>query len=146
VATTTASGRSAITVAASAWMFQRERVTAPAQQQQPVAQQIAQAAVLPVAQNAPAVEQQGRLAVNAFPWATITNIRNLESGDTIETNLVTPAPVELAPGRYEVTLTHPEHARAIVRTVTIEPDRDTALNVQFADADSLPDFGGGGTR
>jgi hypothetical protein len=87
----------------------------------------------------------GRLGINAFPWATITSIRNIDNDEQVEigTGLVTPAPVDLAPGRYEVTLTNPKFANPITRTVTIAPNGDSTLTVHFTDPDSaaLPDFG-----
>jgi serine/threonine-protein kinase len=95
--------------------------------------------------NAPAVP--GYLAINAFPWANVTRIRNLDLAQDIDIGpgLVTPAPpIDLAPGRYEVTLSNPNFERPITRNVTIVPGRDDTLNVQFADpaGASLPDFGG----
>jgi hypothetical protein len=58
---------------------------------------------------------------------------------------VTPAPIELAPGRYEVTVSHPDYPRSITRTVDVASGRDETLNVQFADpaTASLPPFEGG---
>jgi hypothetical protein len=88
----------------------------------------------------------GRLGINAFPWATVTSIRNLENGENVDigSSLVTPAPVDLAPGRYEVTLSNPRFAKQITRTVSIDPGAEATLNVQFSDptSASLPDFGG----
>jgi hypothetical protein len=62
----------------------------------------------------------------------------------IGASLVTPAPVDLAPGRYEVTLTNPRYAKSITREVTIASGGDATLAVHFADPHSavLPDFGG----
>jgi len=89
----------------------------------------------------------GRLAINAFPWATVTSIRNLENGEPVEIGprLLTPAMLEIAPGRYELTLTNPSHAKAIRRTVTVAGGKDAAVTVHFVDPAraALPDFGGG---
>lgn len=86
------------------------------------------------------------LGINAFPWAKVTSIRNLDNGQHIELRapMVTPAPIELAPGRYEVTLSNPNYEAEITRTVAVEAGRDETLNVQFTDPKraSLPDFGG----
>jgi hypothetical protein len=59
-------------------------------------------------------------------------------------DLVTPAPVDLAPGRYEVTLTNPKFAKPITREVIIASGGDATLTVHFTDpySVSLPDFGG----
>jgi len=86
------------------------------------------------------------LGINAFPWATVTAIKNIDNGQNIElaSPLVTPVPVDLAPGRYEVTLSNPNFAAPITRTVSIAAGSEQLLNVQFADPAeaALPDFGG----
>lgn len=83
------------------------------------------------------------LAINAWPWANVTSIRNADNGQTIELQgpLVTPAPVDLAPGRYEVTLSNPAFPNAITRTVEVASGQDNALHVQFSDP-KMPDLGG----
>jgi hypothetical protein len=111
---------------------------------------VVQAAAIPIQPPplAPAVRTTAprRLAINAFPWATIASIRNVENGEAVEigAKLVTPATIEVAPGRYELTLTNPHHARAITRTVTVANGEDAALTVHFTDPAraTLPDFGG----
>ena len=122
------------------WMFLRAK-PAPVPVQQPV-----QAATIPIAPqpSATPVAAPGRLGINAFPWAEVTSIRNLDNGETVDigSSLVTPAPVDLAPGRYEVTLMNPRFAKTITRTVSIDAGAEATLNVQFSDASSLPDFGG----
>ena len=94
----------------------------------------------------PVAAAAAHLGINAFPWATITSIRNLDNGQTIEmpSPLVTPAPVDLAPGRYEVTLSNPNFAKPITREVSVAAGGEQTLNVHFADPASatLPDFGG----
>ena len=92
-----------------------------------------------------AIAQPGRLGINAFPWANVKSIRDLDSGKdvAIAADLITPAPVELPPGRYEVMLTNPQFAQPITRTVAIDAGADETLNVTFRDPASaaLPDFG-----
>lgn len=108
------------------------------------------AATLPAGQPRTAVPSEanvrrGRLAINAFPWANVTSIKNLENGEQVELGgkLITPAPVDLAAGRYEVTLSNPQFRKPITRTVTIDPGADAMLTVTFVDPSSaaLPDFG-----
>jgi serine/threonine protein kinase len=102
-------------------------------------------AAAPAVAAAVAPAQAGRLGINAFPWANVTSIRNVESGQAVEigSGVVTPAPVDLAPGRYEVTLTNPQFQQPIRRTVSIEAGVDETLTVHFRDPGSaaLPDFG-----
>ncbi|HUP50762.1 MAG TPA: protein kinase [Thermoanaerobaculia bacterium] len=90
----------------------------------------------------------GRLGINAFPWATVTAIRNVNTGETIalEEELVTPAPIELAPGKYEITLSNPAYRQPITRVVEVSSGRDELVNVHFADpaTASLPQLLGGG--
>ncbi len=90
----------------------------------------------------------GHLAINAFPWAHVTRIRNLDSGRDVDivAGLVTPAsPMDLAPGRYEVTLSNPNFPRPITQSVMVTAGGEETLNVQFADPASatVPSFGGG---
>lgn len=97
---------------------------------------------LPSQENVPA--PSGRLGINAFPWANITSIRNLDSGKNVAiASLITPTPVDLPPGRYEVTLSNPQFEQPITRTVAIAAGQDETLNVTFRDPASatLPDFG-----
>ena len=86
------------------------------------------------------------LGINAFPWATVESIRNLDNGQSIEipSGTITPAPIDLAPGRYEVRLSNPNFTAPITRTVSITAGADQTLNVHFSDPSNatLPDFGG----
>jgi hypothetical protein len=86
-----------------------------------------------------------RLAINAYPWAKVTNIRNLDNGQDVELGsaLETPVPVDLPPGRYAVTLSNPNFDEPITRTVSVEAGRDETLNVPFTDPNraALPNFG-----
>ena len=90
---------------------------------------------------------QGHVGVNAFPWARVTSVRNLDNGQTVDIgpDVVTPAAFDLAPGRYEVTLANPNFPKTITRTVAVEADRDGSVWGNFTDGASAkaPDFGGG---
>ncbi len=87
----------------------------------------------------------GHLGINAFPWANVTSVRNLDNGQTVDigTDVITPAPMDLAPGRYEVTLANPGFAKPITRTIDVAAGAEAMLNVHFTDpaAAAVPDFG-----
>ena len=86
------------------------------------------------------VPATGRVAINAYPWGTITTIRNTATGDAVELPeaLVTPAPIELSPGRYEVTLANPSFRKPITRIVDVTAGTSATLNVQFTDPAKAP--------
>jgi serine/threonine-protein kinase len=121
-------------IAASFALFTRHREGPIAPKPKPVA---AAATVIPIT--------RGRVAINAFPWGEITAVRNMETGQAVDIgpNLVTPAPLELAPGRYEITLRNPQFPTAITKTVDVASDRDATLDIHFTDPANapLPDFG-----
>ena len=120
-------------VAGVALMFERRDAASPVTPKpRPV---ISQASVI--------AQPTGRVAIHAFPWANVTNIRDLNSGKDMAVELVTPAPIDLAPGRYEVTLSNPNFRKPITRTVDVAAGRDEMLSVQFTNAESasLPRFG-----
>jgi hypothetical protein len=102
----------------------------PAPQQPPAARKL-ESSVVALA--------PGHLGINAYPWATVTSIRDMRTGRNVirDAPLVTPAPVDLAPGRYEITLSNPEFSQPIVKTVEIKSGQDQVLHVPFADAASL---------
>ena len=81
----------------------------------------------------------GHLGINAYPWATVTSIRDLRTGHNVirDAPLITPAPVDLAPGRYEITLSNPEYPQPITKTVEVKAGEDRVLHVPFADASNL---------
>jgi serine/threonine protein kinase len=127
----------AIVIAGAGWMFMRQQ-PAPA----PIA--VVPAATLPIEKAV--VAQPGYLAINAFPWANVTEIRSLENGATVNVGaaLITPAPVQLPAGRYEITLTNPNFSKPITRELSVRAGEDATLTVHFTDpaAAALPDFGG----
>jgi serine/threonine protein kinase len=89
----------------------------------------------------------GRVGINAFPWATVQEIRNLSTGETValEEGLLTPTPLELAPGKYEITLANPAYRNPVKQVVDVSPGRDELINVHFVDpaTASLPSLLGG---
>jgi len=89
----------------------------------------------------------GRVGINAFPWATVQEIRNLSTGETValEEGLLTPTPLELAPGKYEITLANPAYRNPVKQVVDVSPGRDELINVHFVDpaTASLPPLLGG---
>jgi eukaryotic-like serine/threonine-protein kinase len=92
--------------------------------------------------------ETGRVGINAFPWATVEEVRNVATGEAvaIEKGLVTPAPIELAPGRYEITLSNPSYRQPVKQLVEVSAGRDELVNVHFTDpaTASLPSLLGGG--
>lgn len=95
------------------------------------------------AQSTLVVPVTGRLAINAFPWATIESIRNVGSGENVRIEqMVTPAPIDLTPGKYEITLSNPGFREPVRRVVEVVAGRDELLNVAFTDpaTASLPRF------
>ncbi|HVR40586.1 MAG TPA: serine/threonine-protein kinase, partial [Thermoanaerobaculia bacterium] len=89
----------------------------------------------------------GRLGINAFPWANVTSIRNLDNGQAVElaSPMITPQPIDLPPGRYEITFMNPAYRNPITRMVDVRAGSEAMIEVQFVDpaTASLPDFGGG---
>lgn len=89
---------------------------------------------------------KGSVGVNAFPWAEV-EIMDLAKGTKVETGgrLVTPAWIELPPGRYELTLRNPRVNKAETREVQIKPSSREMVMVQLMSPAraAYPDFGGG---
>ena len=79
----------------------------------------------------PVAVAPGRVALNAFPWGEVTSIRNVANGATIELKspFVTPAPVDLAPGTYEITLSNPAFRSPITRKVDVKAGQEQLVNV-----------------
>ncbi|HYO79178.1 MAG TPA: serine/threonine-protein kinase [Thermoanaerobaculia bacterium] len=126
--------------AAGAWTFTR----AKAERTTPKA--AVHSATVPLA--APprtTIHAPARLALNAFPWANVVSIRNLDNGESVDlgAGLTTPAAVDLAPGAYEVTFANPAFPRTVTRNVSMSAGVDATLTVHFSDPASapLPDFG-----
>jgi len=94
----------------------------------------------------PVVVARARLGINAFPWGQVMGIRNVASGENVALGgpVVTPAPIELAPGTYEITLTNPKYPQPLRRTVSLRPGEEQDINVAFVDPSSvsLPRFDG----
>jgi len=92
------------------------------------------------------VVAQARLGINAFPWGQVTNIRNVASGESVSMKepIVTPAPVDLAPGTYEITVTNPEFRDPVKKTVELRAGAEQLVNVTFTDPATakLPRFDG----
>ncbi len=97
------------------------------------------ASVVPIA--------QGRVALNAFPWGEVTSIRNVANGATVDLKapFMTPAPVDLAPGTYEITLSNPAFRSPIIRRVDVKAGEEQLVNVPFVDPSTatLPQLSGG---
>jgi serine/threonine protein kinase len=89
----------------------------------------------------------GRLEINAFPWGEVTSIRNVASGAVVSMKepLVTPAPLDLPPGTYELTLSNPAFPTPMKRSVDVKAGGEQWVSVQFADpaTATLPRFEGG---
>ena len=85
----------------------------------------------------------GRVAINAFPWGEVTAIKNVATGkiETIQPT-ITPAPLDLAPGKYEITLSNPAFRSPITQVVDVRAGEDQLVNVHFTDPESakLPAF------
>ena len=85
------------------------------------------------------------LGINAFPWAEVRRVRDLNDGQEVDlpATLITPAQLDLTPGRYEITLSNPSFDKPITQTIEVGAGEERRINVQFTDAASaaLPDFG-----
>ena len=90
-------------------------------------------------------QAQAHIGINAFPWAEVQHVRDLNDGQEValQTNVVTPAQIDLSPGKYEITLSNPAFKKPITQTIEIGAGEARTINVQFTDAEnaSLPDFG-----
>jgi serine/threonine protein kinase len=93
-----------------------------------------------------AAAAQGHVGINAYPWGEVTSIKNLETGEPVElkTTLVTPAPIDLPPGRYEITLSNPQFRRPQVGQVEVKAGVDEQIDIHFSDPSraELPRFEG----
>jgi len=125
-------------LAAAGWIFTRDRSSAIAAQD-PLPTTSA-TVIAP-----PALDTQGHLAVNAFPWAKVTRVLDTENDRVVEIgpDVTTPVTLGLPPGRYEVTLANPGFNNPIARAITVEAGGEVTLWVSFRDpaSASVPDFG-----
>ena len=94
-----------------------------------------QFAKVKAAVTAPVIAQRrGSVAINAFPWANVGEIRNAENGDRVEHPVVmTPAVIDLPAGRYEVVLSSPVSGKSVTRVVEVQAGESSIVNVQFID-------------
>jgi serine/threonine-protein kinase len=108
----------------------------------------------PVAATATAPETSGgeltvvapaRVGLHAYPWGELAGVKNLTSGQTITLaeKLVTPASLELPPGRYELTMNGPD-GKPLVQTVELASGEVELVTFQFrkTSPDEYPQFGG----
>ncbi len=86
------------------------------------------------------------LGINAYPWAEVRSIRNVTSGKEVGLSapLVTPAPLDLAPGKYEITFSNPAFRKPITKTIELRAGDEQVVLAEFAKAESaaLPRFEG----
>jgi serine/threonine-protein kinase len=90
--------------------------------------------------------QPGYLGINAYPWGEVIHIRELETGRAVPLNerIVTPAMINLQPGRYEITISNPSYPEPIAQVVDVKAGADSGVMAQFATAteSTFPDFEG----
>jgi len=88
------------------------------------------------------------LGINAFPWAQVQRIRDLATGKDVSFTapLVTPAPLDLAPGKYEITFSNPAFRKPITRTIELRAGEEQIVLAEFIKADraALPRLEGSG--
>jgi serine/threonine protein kinase len=114
---------------------------------QPVAQKVPpSSASMNVTAPGPVRSDGAHLGINAFPWARVTSIRNLRDGSEVKIDaaMVTPVLIDLPPGKYAVTLSHPDFHDPMTRTVELPPGSDQTIEVQFTSPATapIPSFGG----
>jgi serine/threonine protein kinase len=82
----------------------------------------------------------GHVGINAFPWANVTAVRNLASGAAVAlpAPLVTPAPMDLAPGRYEITLSNPSFHGNLIEIVDVRGNEEVVVTGRFLDPTQAP--------
>jgi hypothetical protein len=101
-----------------------------------------QATAIPIAPQA-AAQAPSRLGLNAYPWGEVRTIRNAKTGQLLDLKapLVTPAPIELAPGAWEVEFSNPQFKDPIKRLVELGPGEEQTISVKFSEPQKLPRFG-----
>jgi hypothetical protein len=84
------------------------------------------------------------VAINAFPWGEVTTIKNVATGkiEAIQPTITPAPPLDLAPGKYEITLSNPAFRSPITKVVDVRAGEDQLVNVHFTDPESakLPAF------
>jgi hypothetical protein len=89
---------------------------------------------------------QGHVGINAYPWGEVTKIHNIDTGEDFELKapLVTPAPIDLAPGHYEITLSNPQFRHPQSEKVEVKAGVDEQVDIHFSDPNraELPRFEG----
>jgi serine/threonine protein kinase len=103
---------------------------------------VVQATAIPVAPQV-AAQAPSRLGLNAYPWGEVRVIRNAKTGQLLDLKapLLTPAPIELAPGAWEVEFTNPQFKEPIKRLVQLGAGEEQTLSVKFSEPTKLPRFG-----
>ena len=107
---------------------------------------VTQAAAVPSLPPVPA-QAKSRLGLNAYPWGEVRVIRNAKTGQALNlaAPLITPSPIDLEPGAWEVQFSNPEFKKPITRLVELGPGEEQTISVQFSDPTraNLPRFQGG---
>ena len=100
--------------------------------------------VTPIVADAPpaAAGRSAHIALNAFPWGEIKEIKEVSSGRVVPTEgLVTPATFEVAEGTYRLTVRHPDYGE---KTEIVDAKagglREVNLQLTSPDALQLPSF------
>lgn len=87
-----------------------------------------------------------RVGLHAYPWGELAAVKNLANGSgvALSEKIVTPASLELAPGRYELTMKDPD-GKAAVQEIDLAPGEVELVTFQFRKPSpgEYPDFGGG---
>jgi len=85
--------------------------------------------------SASVVPLPGRVAINAFPWGEVTAIKNVASGkiESIQPTVTPAPPIDLPPGKYEITLSNPAFRAPVTKVVDVHAGEDQLVNVHFAD-------------
>lgn len=98
--------------------------------------------VVPASAVVPLSAAKSGIALNAFPWGEVTEIRELGSGRITPTGgAVTPATFSVAPGRYRLVVKHPEFGER-TETVEVLAGGMREVNLELTDPESvkMPSF------
>jgi serine/threonine-protein kinase len=133
-----------VIVGGGAATMMRNRVSAP---KPPATMTVTASSAGVLAPATPQIAQaSAHVGIHAFPWAEVKRVRDLADGQDVDlpNTLVTPAQLDLTPGRYEITLSNPSFDKPITQTIEVASGDDRRINVQFTDAARapLPNFGG----